>query len=88
MNKYNIHTDVFKLVKCTYKVRVSDFGKDEIVEHSDAPLLAPRVFIFNEDIQYDFTTILISNEKDLDIVIKNLIEIKEFINIVQKEKRN
>ena len=54
MNKYNIQTDVFKHGKCTYKVRVSDFGKDEIVEHSDAPLLAPRIFIFNDDIQYDF----------------------------------
>ena len=86
MSKYNIHTDVFKKGKCTYKVRISDFGKDEIVEHSDAPLLAPKIFIYNDDIQYNFKDILITHDNDLEIFIENLIEIKEFINNIQKKR--
>ena len=87
MNKYNIHTKVFKQGKCTYKIRNSDFGKDEIVEHNDAPLLAPRISIFENYTQYDFSKILVTSMDDLNHLIENLIEIRGFIESIGQRKK-
>lgn len=84
---YNVLTQTFVQGKCTYKKRISDLGVDEIVEHSDAPLLAPEIFIFNGDIQYNFKKVMILDNSDLDILIKNLIEIKNFIGRYNEMKK-
>jgi len=79
---YNIKTETIQRGKCIYKKRITDLGIDGVVEHKDAPLLAPKVFIFNGTIQYDFKNILILNNDDLDTFTKNLTEIKDFLKTI------
>lgn len=79
-----LKTETIKEGKCSYKLRFSSFGVDEMVEHDDAPLLAPEITIINDKVHLNFFHISASDNKDLNIISRNIEEIQSLIN---KRKR-
>lgn len=55
------------------------------VYHKDAPLLAPEITVdpYKPDFIWDFAKVMMLNDEDLDTLMKNICELRSFIEKIK-----